>query len=130
MTMTPTPAPTPFIHIAASMGAVPEAPGPVVVPLTLIVTRSDGAALGGELSARLGGDGYLRPGAGEWYTDGVGTAWEVAVQAAVDSFRGSGTLTWTVTLGDEVLPLPLRWQAGQGVLEVDDVAPAESRPPG
>ncbi len=139
-TLTPAPTslpmPTPFVHIAASMGAVSESPGPVVVPITLTVTRSDGAALGGAqsrvdgtLSARLSGDGYLQLGAGEWYTDGSGLAWEVATQAAVDSFQGSGTLTWTVTLGNGVLALPLLWQAGQGVLEVDDVAPAESRPP-
>ncbi len=137
------PTPTPFVHVAASMGAVPEAPGPVVVPITLTVTRSDGAALGGELSARLDGDGYFQLGAGEWYTDGAGTAWEVAAQAAVDSFQGSGVLTWTVTLGNGVLALPsftrtlpsctrtlpLLWQSGRGVLKVDDVAPAESRPP-
>jgi hypothetical protein len=127
------PTPTPFIHVSASMGAVPEAPGPVVVPITLTVTRSDGEALDGPLSARLSGDGYFQPGAGEWYTGGLGAAWEVATRAAVDSFRGNGTLTWTVVLGDEALALPLQWMAGQETLshgdplwgEIDDVAPAE-----
>jgi hypothetical protein len=133
-TPTPTPAPlptpTPFIHVAASMAAVPEAPGPVVVPITLTVTRSDGEILNGPLSAQLGGDGYFQLGVGEWYTDSLVSSWEVATRAAVDSFQGSGVLTWTVTLGDEVLlALPLQWRVGQGVLDVGDVAPAENNPP-
>ncbi len=126
---TATPAPTPFVHITAAMAPVLDGPGPVVVPLTLTVVRSDGEALGGALSARLGGAGYFRVGAGEWYTDGAGLVWEVATEAAVDPVRGGGTLTWTVVLGKGGLELPLRWQVGQGALEADDMAPAESRAP-
>ncbi len=131
----PLAAPMSHIHVAASLGAVPETPGPAVVPMTLTVTRSDGAALGDMLSARLDGDEHFRLGAEEWHTDDAGIAWEVVTQAEVDSLRRSGKLTWTVEVGEQVLDLPLMWQAGQGevkeerVLEVDDVAPMESRPP-
>ncbi len=118
---TPTPAPTPFVHITAAMAPVLDGPGPVVVPLTLTVVRSDGAALGGALSARLGGDGFFPVGAGEWYTDGAGVAWEVAAEAAVDPVRGSGTLTWTLVQGERELGLPMQWQAGQGVLKEEGV---------
>jgi len=133
---TATPAPTPFVHITAAMAPVLDGPGPVVVPLTLTVVRSDGAALGGDKappkgtwSARLGGDGFFPVGAGEWYTDGAGVVWEVATEAAVDPVRGSGTLTWTLMQGENERGLPLQWQAGQGALEVDDMAPVESRAP-
>jgi hypothetical protein len=85
------------------------------------------------LSSRLNGNGYFRLEAREWYTDGSGLTWDVAAQAAVDSFQGSGTLTWTVVSGDGVLELPLQWQVGQGTLshgdllwgEADGVVPVE-----
>ncbi len=139
-TSTPTPVPTPTppapppspLAVTASMAAVPESPGPVVVPLALTVTRSD-AGLGDVLSARLSGDGYFRLGATEWYTDGTGMAWEVTTEVAVDSFQGSGTLTWTVMLGEQMLELPLRWQTGQGEIReegvLDDVDPTQGRVP-
>jgi hypothetical protein len=76
----------------------------------------------GTLSARLHGDGYLQIGTGAWYTDtapvegGTALVWEVATQAAVDAFRGSGTLTWTLTWGENEGGLPLQWRTGQGVV--------------
>jgi hypothetical protein len=118
---TPLPTPAPFVHVTAVMAAVPGGPGPVVVPVTLTV-RIEGDAPGGPLDARLDGDGYLQVGTGAWYTDiapagdGTGTAWEVATQVAVDAFRGSGVLTWTLTWGENERGLPLQWRTGQGVI--------------
>ena len=125
---TATPAPTPFVHITAAMAPVLDGPGPIVVPLTLTVVRSDGAALGGALSARLRGDGYFSVGVGEWYTDGAGVVWEVTTEAAVDAFRGSGTLTWTLMQGERERALPLQWQVGQGVARAEDVLETDDVP--
>jgi hypothetical protein len=110
------------------MAAVPGGPGPVVVPITLTV-RVEGDAPGGPLppyegtlGARLGGDGYLQVGTGAWYTDtalagdGTGAAWEVTTQVAVDAFRGSGTLIWTLAWGETQREMPLQWRTGQGVI--------------
>ncbi len=54
--------------------------------------------------------------------------WEVATEAAVDAFRGSGTLTWTLMQGERERRLPLQWQVGRGMARVEGVLGADDAP--
>jgi len=117
-TSAPTVAPTVSasqVQMVADLQAIPEAPGPVIVPFRLTV-RSAGDPLGVALDVGLTGEGgVFFQGDASWHTDGSNATWEIVSEVVIDPQR-EGSLTWWIMPqgGQAALAtVPLEWQGVQ-----------------
>jgi hypothetical protein len=123
---TPLPSPTPVptvaptasasqIQVVADLQAIPEAPGPVSVPIRLTV-RSAGDPLGAALDVQLTGEGgvFFQEGT-SWHTDGSDAAWEIVSEVMIDPQRKGSLAWWVIPQGEEaaLATVPLEWQGAQ-----------------